>query len=519
MVEKLDLDLALRRTLCGLKERNFVDRPLAVKVLKREPERLKEELKQELDSEGGYQPSPVTPFLVPKAGGLVRNGRHLTMKDRIVYNACVGACQADIYGAVEWSQGSVDLGYQMTDNHQLEEWFEDSPYVYWRQFRLDSLDRLNECGWLVEADISSYYDNIHIDTLSSDLEQSGAGKKVRTLLERCLKKWSIFGDSPFYGIGIPQAYNASHILAKLYLNSFDEFLQGEGFDHLRYNDDIRVFCDTDYSARRAIKAIVSYLSHRGLSLQSAKTQITEAEEAKGRINASQRIIEPIKARLRRENMVHLEGGPYDDIFVELPRDDVESEAIREAVQEHLIEAEEEEFDSTVFHFLLNRLDDDMALEYCLSLLRKRPEETEHILRYFKRIGASDEVTDEITDYMNSGLAVYDFQLWRIYEWFLDSEVNHTSNERLTALARDLAVSKDADFYLSNVSKRYIGRYGTKGDIEKLVQFYSSCQVRDQIVVLFAIRGMPKSKRNGFYADASNDGWHHETIVSFVKSKY
>jgi len=279
MVEKLDLDLALRRTLHDLDETNFLDRPIAVKILEREPERLKTELEQEVGSKDGYQPSPAVPFLVPKAGGLVRNGRHLTIRDRIVYNACVSTCQPKIYGALEWSQGTVDLGYQMTDDHRLEGWFEQHPYKYWEQFRLDSLDKLKESAWLVEADIASYYDNIDVPHLISDLEEVEVNQKIRQLLKVCLQKWSVFGDSKFYGRGIPQSCNASHILAKLYLNSFDEYLSGVGLNHLRYNDDIRVFCDTVHSARNAVKEIVSYLSHRGLSLQSAKTRITDAEEA------------------------------------------------------------------------------------------------------------------------------------------------------------------------------------------------------------------------------------------------
>jgi retron-type reverse transcriptase len=519
MVENLDLDLALKRTVHDLKETNFVERPLAVKILDRESEKLKAELQKELDSESGYQPSSAIPFLVPKGGGLVRNARHLTIKDRTVYNACVSALQPEIYRALEWSQGTVDLGYQMTDDHELEGWFEKNPYKYWKQFRVDSLAKLDEYEWLVEADIASYYDNIHVPTLKSDLEELGVNKDITILLSNCLQRWSIFGYSPFYGEGIPQSYNASHILAKLYLNSLDEYLNGRGFDHLRYNDDIRVFCNTVSAARNAIKDIVSYLGYRGLSLQSAKTQIVDTENARDRINSSQKIIEPIKKNLREENKVHVEGGPYDDVFVALPRDEINSKAIRQAVQEHLIDEREEEFDSTVFHFLLNRLDDDMATEYCLSVLRRRPEETKHILRYFKRIGVTAEVTEAITEYVASDLAVYDYQIWQIYEWFLNPRTNHTPNEKLIKLAREFAVSKEVGFFLSNVSKRYIGKYGTNGDLEALTKFYASCQGRDQVAVLFSVKGMARSRRNGFYADASNDGWRHKTAVSFIKSKY
>jgi hypothetical protein len=519
MVEKLDLDLALKRTLRDLEETNFVDRAFTAELLSRKPDRLKGEIREELESEDGYQPFPAIPFLVPKSGGLVRNGRHLTMKDRTVYNACVGALQSDIYEALEWSQGSVDLGYQMTDDHELEDWFEGTPYDYWKQFRLDSLEKLAEADWLVEADIASYYDNIHVENLARDLERLELDEEVRRLLKKCLQKWSIFGSSPVFGKGVPQSYNASHVLAKLYLNSFDEHLRDNGFDHLRYNDDIRVFCDSQREARNAVKRIVSFLSQRGLSLQSAKSRISGSEEGRESINAAQHIIEPIKDRLWEENKVHIGvGGRYDDIFVEVPRDEINSEAIREAVRDHLFD-EETEFDSTVFHFLLNRLDDDMAVDYCLSLLREKPEETRHILRYFKRIGVDERITESIAEYVGSDLSVYDYQLYQIYQWFLDPDMVHDPDDRLISAARDFAMSPESDFYLSNVAKRYLGEYGTQSDTESLIQYYDECQPREQVVVLLALKGVVKSKRNGFYADASKDGWPHEVAVSFIKSKH
>jgi len=308
-------------------------------------------------------------------------------------------------------------------------------------------------------------------------------------------------------------------LAKLYLNSFDEHLRHNGFDHLRYNDDIRVFCDSKKEARIAVKKTVSFLSQRGLSLQSAKSRISGSEEGRKRINAAQRVIQPIKERLREENKVHVEGGGrYDDIYVELPRDKINGEAIREAVRNHLFD-KKVEFDSTIFHFLLNRLDDDMAVDYCLSLLRKKPEETQPILRYLKRIGVDERFTDSIAEYVDSERSVYDYQLYQIYRWFLGPDVTHESDERLTSAARDFAMTGEADFYLSNVAKRYLGEYGSQGDTENLLQYYDECPCREQVVVLLSLKGVVKSKRNGFYADASNDGWPHEVAVSFIKSKH
>ena len=130
MIEKLDLDLAFNRALYGLREDiNFVDRPLAVELIERNYENWVDQLSE--DVEAGYEPSDAGSFSVPKGGNLVRNGRHLTLKDRTVYNACVGALQPDIYGAVDWSQGVIDTSYQLSNEHELVSWFSGSHYDFW----------------------------------------------------------------------------------------------------------------------------------------------------------------------------------------------------------------------------------------------------------------------------------------------------------------------------------------------------------------------------------------------------
>jgi retron-type reverse transcriptase len=515
MIEKLDLDLAFNRTLYGLNEEvNFIDRSLALQLIQRNYEAWKEELSKEIES--GYEPSDATPFLVPKGGDLVRNGSHLTIKDRTIYNACVTALQPDIYGAVGWSQGEIDISYQLSNEHELEGWFDGNYFHFWEQFREDTISKLDSYKWLAEADIASYYDNIDIRSLESDLEREEVDKDINNLLVKCLQRWSTFE-----GRGIPQAHNASHILAKLYLNTFDEEMNRWGFDHLRYNDDIRVFCETRAEARQAVKKIFSSLSQRGLSLQSAKTKISKRESAVRSINKVQEIIDTTQNQ--QESIVQVEtSGTYNDVFLSLPPEDIDDKVIQEATQRYLIEADEDEFSSTLFHYLINRLgkiQDGSAVEYCLSLLEERPEETPYSLEYLERLGVTDKMRETITDYLYSEKTVYEFQLHLIYEWFLESNTNHITNERLISKARSLAFDGDRDFYLRNTTRRYLGRYGVPGDLIKLEKEYSATSsVREQVVILASLENRVRSKRNGFYAGVKDDGWAHKEVVELIKTR-
>ena len=70
--------------------------------------------------------------------------------------------------------------------------------------------------------------------------------------------------------GIPQGFSASDILAKIYLNPIDRALRNGGFTHLRYVDDIRIFCKSRLEAKRGLLLLNDLMRKRGLNLQSAK---------------------------------------------------------------------------------------------------------------------------------------------------------------------------------------------------------------------------------------------------------
>ena len=78
-------------------------------------------------------------------------------------------------------------------------------------------------------------------------------EEAAKLLSACLNRWA----EP-RGKGIPQGRrSASDILAKLYLDSIDHNLRNEGFSHLRYVDDIRIFCGDIREAKRAVLKLSS----------------------------------------------------------------------------------------------------------------------------------------------------------------------------------------------------------------------------------------------------------------------
>ena len=164
---------------------------------------------------------------VPKGGWLVRPGPILLVEDRIVYYACLGACMPNIYETLKWSQGIVDLAYEISNEFENAKWLE-SLFTGWNEFRTISVKKIESgISHLITTDISSYYENINIRTLISDLKSAGVDDNIVNLLSRCLNKWV-----QSMGRGIPQGCAPSDFLGKLYLNSVDLNLRAMGYDHL-----------------------------------------------------------------------------------------------------------------------------------------------------------------------------------------------------------------------------------------------------------------------------------------------
>ena len=143
------------------------------------------------------------------------------------------------------------------------------------QSRALSLRRLaqKQSRVVLTADIAGYFENVSLARLSSELSRSECPSDVVQLIGRLLNAWA-----QSEGRGLPQGVLASDVLAKLYLESFDRALKTEGYKHVRYMDDIRVFCRSEREAKEALVLMAQLLRSRGLTLQSAKTRIRPAAD-------------------------------------------------------------------------------------------------------------------------------------------------------------------------------------------------------------------------------------------------
>jgi hypothetical protein len=499
---KEELELALARYKRDLAKRCFVVHPHLIRWIECDPDEWLSNIAAELAHD--YSPRTARVIQVPKARSLMRPAAVLEPEDAVVFNVLLGRAFPEITRHLRWSRGSVDTAYPLTDSGADLHWTQLG-FLPWQNFRSRSLAQLDsdETEYVVHTDITGFYENIDLQRLDSALREIGVPKEVVSLIQKCLRAWAFPRND-----GIPQGYSASDILAKLYLDSVDRKLTTAGLSHVRYVDDIRLFCRTRREAKRSIQLLSSLLYPLGLNLQSAKTVICDKAESRRRIDGVAEIIEGLNRKLARE--LAESGGGYlrpDEVFAALQNHDGPTpEVLERAFVEHFDEPSGPSFDSTLYHYLLARLGNvhsRQAVTYSLGVLRTRPEETEKILEYLSHVDLQSAELDEITSFVESDDAIYDYQLYQIVKWFYERQINDV---RMLAFCRDCANDRNRDPSLRSFTFAYLGEFGSPTELTYCEETYAAAQTElERADRVAAVSRMERGRRNSFYARVGGHG--------------
>ena len=465
----------------------------------------------------GFQPHSSRLCWLPKANALLRPGNILHFKDEVVYNLLLDRLYDSIWKALKSFQKDPDAAYVLTSERKTA-WFQSS-FTSWEEFRTKSLEYLQtETNFVVVADITGFYENIDTDKLLSDLRQIAGGAKPEIdLLRVCLRKWSARGEK-----GIPQGYSASDLLAKVYANPIDLALRNDGYQHLRYVDDIRIFCRSRIEAKRAILSLSRHIHKRGLNLQSAKTKILSTADAFKEFDGVKPTVEGIQKELMAEIQEEIrEESPYADPqyverllrkYKELP-----SVVLERTFKEYFAASNPAPFNKTLFHYLLNRIGkakSRVAVNYCLDALRERAEETAYILKYFSVIGPSKPDIKSIVEYLTSPIAIYDYQCYQILKWLFEEKLK---NERMLKYCRRIGKDLGRDLWLRSWAIAYLGSYGDIADLTSIESIYAACSSDfEKADCVMALSLMESGRRNSFYSSVNGDGPLVNRAIKMVK---
>lgn len=232
---------------------------ITIASYQREAQKNLEHLSQSLRN-GSYRPKAIRRVHIPKGDGKTRPLGIPTVQDRIVQGAILHIIEPI-----------------------FERQFAEQSYGF-RPGRgcKDALRRVDQLlkagyGYVVDADLKSYFDTIPHDRLMQVLRRTIADKPLLTLIERFLHANIMEGTSTWKPTtGAPQGAVLSPLLSNIYLNDLDHLMARNGQRMVRYADDFVILCQTREQADQALAMVREWTAQSGLTLHPEKTRIVHA---------------------------------------------------------------------------------------------------------------------------------------------------------------------------------------------------------------------------------------------------
>lgn len=129
-------------------------------------------------------------------------------------------------------------------------------------------------GWVVDGDISDYFDSIPHDLLLRRLGEALPDASPLSLFELWLKAPAAVGLTIRQRSGgLPQGAPISPLLSNLFLSRFDAGIRDGNRRYVRYADDFVILCRSYDDAEVALETADALLRGEGLELNFAKTRI------------------------------------------------------------------------------------------------------------------------------------------------------------------------------------------------------------------------------------------------------
>ncbi|MGH6628141.1 MAG: group II intron reverse transcriptase/maturase [Burkholderiales bacterium] len=163
--------------------------------------------------------------------------------------------------------------------------------------------------WVVDMDITKFFDRVNHDILMHRIGQTIRDKRVLRLIGKYLRA-GVMIEGVVQGSeeGTPQGGPLSPLLANIYLDALDWELQQRGLDFSRYADDCNIYVSSQRAGERVLASTTDWIKkHLRLEVNATKSGVGRPWERKflgfrinpqGKIEVAPQSVERFKTKVR-----------------------------------------------------------------------------------------------------------------------------------------------------------------------------------------------------------------------------
>jgi len=151
----------------------------------------------------------------------------------------------------------------------------------------DALRRVNchlhaKYTWVVDIDLKSYFDTIDQDILMEHIGGKISDRRILQLIRQFLQQEIMESTKSWTPErGSPQGAVISPLLSNIYLDPLDKLMESEGYEMVRYADDMVILCKTRAGAEKALHRLKTWTEEAKLTLHPEKTCIVDSTQRGG----------------------------------------------------------------------------------------------------------------------------------------------------------------------------------------------------------------------------------------------